>query len=81
METLKTCACGREFTENESSGETCFPCKLGAVGFGFRGVTGPGRKNFNSHTIRSYVEAGDREIRRQGGDPKKDFEFTGNRWV
>lgn len=81
METITECACGRTFTQQESSGSTCFKCKVSNIHFGFRGVSGPGRKKFHEETIKSYVEQSDRNIRAQGLNPKKDFEFTGKRWV
>lgn len=76
-----TCECGRQFTQTESSGRHCFKCKVSNVNFGFRGVTGIGRKKFHDETIKSVVEASDRDIRSVGGDPKKDFEPIGTRWV
>jgi len=81
-DTFKLCeSCGRAFTEAESTGNHCFKCKVDNVNFGFRGVTGFGRAKFHDETIRSVVEASDRDIRSAGGDPKKDFEFSGKRWV
>lgn len=81
MDDSKTCACGRTFTEVQSSGSVCFPCKLNTVGFNWRGPAGYGRKAFADTTMREVIADGDRNIVANGGDPKKDFEFVGNRWV
>ena len=78
---LKTCDCGRTFTEAQSSGKTCFTCKAKTIGFGWRGPTSPTRADFHNNTIRGVIEEGNRNIRDNGGDPNKDFTFTGNRWV
>lgn len=77
---LKTCECGKEFTEEQSSGDLCFKCKVDGVRFSFRGVAGWGREQFNKHTVRSYVADADRAIEASGGSTA-DYEFTGNRWV
>lgn len=76
MDTVKTCACGRTFTEEDSYGRTCFKCKLGTVGFNFVGVAGRGRKAFNEHTVSSYLAEADHNITASGGDVN-DYEHVG----
>lgn len=78
---LKTCDCGATFTESESSGKTCFKCKLGTVGFTWRGPTRASREDFHNNTIRSVLDEGNRNCEALGGDPKKDLVHVGNRWV
>ncbi len=80
METsLKSCACGRQFTQADSTGPSCFKCKLSTVGFGFRGVAGVGRSAFQEHTVRSYLDESDRKVVASGGNPT-DFEPVTN-WM
>ena len=76
----KVCACGNQFTESQSSGDSCFKCKLRSVGFGFRGPTRATRDDFHNNTIRSVIEKSDRDITAAGGNPK-DYEPVGQRWV
>jgi hypothetical protein len=47
----KTCECGRQFTEEQSSGEWCFRCKLDGLGFSWVGGGSYGRKAFHDKTI------------------------------
>lgn len=79
METLKVCACGREFTEEQSSGDVCFRCKVDTIGFTWRGPTRASKQNFHDYTIREAIAEGDANIRANGGDPK-EFE-SATRWV
>lgn len=50
-EPLKTCACGREFTESQSAGKLCFKCKLSGVSFNWVGGGSYGRKAFHDKTV------------------------------
>lgn len=80
-EALKTCSCGATFTEAESSGKHCFKCKINTVGFTWRGPCKATRQDFHDNTIRSVLAEGDANCAALGGDPKKDLEHTGARWV
>ena len=46
----KTCECGRQFTDEDSSGDLCFPCKLKGVKFSFVGGGSYGRQAFKGET-------------------------------
>lgn len=50
----KLCACGRSFTEEQSSGDTCFKCKIASVGFTWRGVRDT-RESFSNETIPEVI--------------------------
>ena len=81
-ETTKICrSCGGEFTESQSSGRDCFKCKVNTVGFNWRGPTRASREDFHNNTIRSVLEEGNANCIALGGDPKKDLEHTGSRWI
>jgi hypothetical protein len=80
-ENTKICSCGAEFTERQSSGKTCFKCKAQTIGFTWRGPTRASKQDFHDNTIRSVIEEGNANCEALGGDPKKDLEHTGNRWV
>ena len=48
---MKICVeCGAEFTEDQSSGEHCFKCKLNSVSFNWVGGGGYGREAFHAMT-------------------------------
>lgn len=80
-EALKICSCGATFTESESSGRHCFKCKIATVGFTWRGPCKATRQDFHDNTIRGVLDEGNANCAALGGDPKKDLEHTGVRWV
>lgn len=76
----KTCRrCERSFTEEQSSGEYCFKCKVNTIGFTWRGPTRATRDNFSNQTIREAVTESMHNEKRAG--THKDMEFVGKRWV
>lgn len=78
--TSKTCkGCGTSFTEEQSSGEVCFPCKIKSVGFTWRGPTRATRENFSNQTIREAVNESLHNEKRAGTSHEMDF--VGKRWV
>lgn len=75
----KTCRCGAIFTEEQSSGDTCFKCKVGTIGFTWRGPTRATRDNFSNQTIREAITESMHNEKRAG--TSKDMDFVGKRWV
>ena len=75
-EPLKTCSCGRTFTESQSSGDACFKCKIASVGFTWRGVRDT-RQSFSNETIPQVI----RETKAQAEANGRTIEPVGNRWV
>jgi hypothetical protein len=73
----KVCDCGRVFTDDESSGDTCFPCKLKGVGFTFAGGGGYGREAFHERTNSEVA----REIIEGAKKDGREIEYVGRRWV
>ena len=73
---FKLCACGRTFTQSQSSGATCFKCKLSTVGFTWRGVRDT-RQSFSSETIPQVI----RDTERQAAANGVEVEPVGTRWV
>lgn len=61
-----TCSCGRTFTQEQSSGDTCFPCKLGGVAFNWVGGGGYGRKQFHATTNAEVIRETERNAARAG---------------
>lgn len=76
VEASKLCACGREFTDSESTGDTCFKCKVSSVGFTWRGVRDT-RQSFSQETISERI----RETERQAASNGIEVEPVGTRWV
>ena len=74
--TLKTCSCGRTFTESQSSGDTCFKCKIASVGLTWRGVRDT-RESFSGETIPQVI----RETKAQAEANGRTIEPVGTRWV
>lgn len=52
----KTCECGKEFTDEESSGVWCFPCKLNGLSFNWVGGGGYTREAFSSGTVKEHID-------------------------
>jgi hypothetical protein len=75
-ETLKLCSCGRTFTDAQSSGDTCFKCKLATVGFTWRGVRDT-RESFSTETIPERI----RETESMAAANGVEVEPVGTRWV
>lgn len=73
---FKLCACGRTFTETESSGDTCFRCKVRSVGFTWRGVRDT-RSSFSTETIPGRIREEKAAAERNG----VEIEPVGTRWV
>ena len=69
---LKRCDCGREFTEAQSSGDTCFKCKLKTVGFTWRGVRDT-RESFSNETMPQVI----RDTKRQAAENGIEIEPAG----
>jgi hypothetical protein len=46
-----TCECGKEFTQEESSGSWCYRCKLDGLSVNWVGGGGYGREAFHSQTV------------------------------
>lgn len=76
VEALKTCSCGRTFTESQSSGDTCFKCKVATIGFTWRGVRDT-RESFSNETIPERI----RETESMAAAAGVNVEPVGNRWV
>lgn len=75
----KTCHCGAKFTEEQSSGDICFRCKVSTIGFTWRGPTRASRQNFHDHTIKSVIEDSVRAEKAAG--TSSDMQPIGQRWV
>ena len=54
---FKTCECGKEFTEDQSSGVTCYRCKLDGLMVNWVGGGGYGRDAFHSGTVKEHVDS------------------------
>lgn len=67
----KTCSCGREFTEAQSSGEYCFKCKIQGVRFNWVGGGGYGRKAFHEKTFADVHRETHRNAARVGSKIQK----------
>ncbi len=52
---MKHCACGRTFSEADSTGEWCFRCKLDGLKFNFVGGGGYGREQFHNETNAGFA--------------------------
>lgn len=76
VEALKTCSCGRTFSESQSSGDTCFKCKVSTIGFTWRGVRDT-RQSFSNETIPQVI----RETKEQAAANGVNIEPVGTRWV
>jgi len=75
-ESIKLCSCGCEFTESQSSGDTCFKCKVATIGFTWRGVRDT-RESFSNETIPEVI----RDTERQAAANGVEIEPVGTRWV
>lgn len=53
---LKTCECGKRFTEDESQGVWCYGCKLRGLSVNWVGGGGYGREAFSSGTVREHID-------------------------
>lgn len=62
----KICECGRVFTDDSSSGPTCFPCKLKGIRFNWVGGGGYGRKAFHDKTFADVHRETHRNAKRAG---------------
>ena len=63
---MKTCECGRQFTEEQSSGVWCYRCKLDGLRVNWVGGGGYGREAFHSGTVKDHVESTLRGAERAG---------------
>lgn len=70
-DTLTICACGRAFTQEQSSGKWCFRCKLDNLSFSFVGGGGYSRESFHNHTVGEIQREQMRESRAKGYDLEK----------
>lgn len=77
-EPLKTCHCGAQFTESQSSGRNCFRCKMSTVGFTWRGPTRASKQNFHDFTTREVIEDSIRHEKANG--THGDMEFVGGKF-
>lgn len=64
----KTCSCGRTFTQEQSSGDVCFPCKLRGVSFNWVGGGSYGRKAFHETTNAEVIRQTERNAARVGAN-------------
>jgi len=78
METLamKTCACGKRYTEEQSSGDVCFPCKARSLNWTFVGPTKRTKADFHEKTIKGELDRKKADMERMG--TTKDFEPVTN---
>lgn len=74
---MKECACGREFTDEQSSGDTCFKCKVSSVRFGFIGGGGYGRESFHNYSTREIEKEIVEGAKRDG----REIQYKGRAWV
>jgi hypothetical protein len=74
---LKTCECGKQFTEAQSSGKHCFGCKTRSIGFAWVSGGGYGRSVFNRATIGEAIRQSDADAAKC----KNPTERIGTRWV
>ena len=65
---IKTCDCGNKFTEEQSSGTVCYPCKLGSFTVNWVGGGGYGREAFHGSTVREIQADTMAEASRKGID-------------
>jgi hypothetical protein len=70
-DSIKTCECGRQFTDAQSSGKWCFRCKLDGLQFNFVGGGSYGREAFHSKTTREVQEETVRRATALGYKPVK----------
>lgn len=71
--------CGTAFTQEQSTGDVCFRCKVHSVGFGWRGPTRATKQNFHDQTIREAITESMANERAAGNE--KNMDFVGTRWV
>lgn len=77
---VKLCrTCGREFTEAQSSGKHCYPCKIHSIGWTWRGPTRATKQNFHDHTIAEIAR--ESVAQSEAAGTAKDTVFSGKRWV
>ena len=69
-ETLKVCdqGCGKEFTEAESRGPTCYGCKLTGLSFAWKGGGGRTQKDFHTGTNAEICRQTEANAKRNGYD-------------
>lgn len=62
------CECGRRFTQRESLGVWCYPCKLSGLSFAWRGGGGHTKEDFHNTTNKEVADGIVREAKQNGYD-------------
>lgn len=65
---MKQCDCGKQFTEEQSSGRICYRCKLDGLSFNFVGGGSYTRGMFNKQTVKEGQDRMIAEARSKGND-------------
>lgn len=67
-DSFSTCECGKQFTQDQSSGIWCYRCKLDGLRVNWVGGGGYGREAFHGSTVKEAVESQLAQAKAKGVD-------------